>query len=112
MDTFKTNEAFLAIGLDRRIARVLPHMLNKEARISFEIQQIAEIQQPEASVALNAMLERNWVTVTSRSIGGKGRPQKVYSLCVDVNEIIDYAKQESKKEQVAFNKAIEYLESV
>jgi predicted transcriptional regulator len=51
---------------------------------------LTSLRQPEVSIAIRYLLKNNWIEVSEENKSkGKGRPIKLYSLMVPINQIID-----------------------
>jgi predicted transcriptional regulator len=80
------------VGLKSGEARVLVVLFKGYDLTSREVERISDLRQPEVSIAINQLIKRNWVYVTSHNTEKKGRPVKIYSLQHTVDEILDEIK--------------------
>jgi predicted transcriptional regulator len=90
-------DALIAIGMSRNVARTLSYLQNVEKATSVELEKGARLHQPEVSVAMKQLKERNWIKEWEEKKPGKGRPYRIYSLKVGFNEIIAHLEKQQKK---------------
>jgi len=89
---------FKEIGLKVNVSRVLVMFLKYSNITSREIERYTDLRQPEASIAINDLIKRQWIKVTKHITENKGRPINVYNLSLSVDEIIDQIENSIKKE--------------
>nr|WP_319537991.1 hypothetical protein [uncultured Methanospirillum sp.] len=77
------------VGLKMNEARILVVFFRGAELTSREIERIADLRQPEVSVAITGLTKRKWVIVASLITANKGRPVKVFSLAEPVDAILD-----------------------
>jgi len=82
----------------RNLARVLACMTSEPDKTSniltsYELQQATGISQPEISYVMNTLEKLGWLKETTRSHAGKGRPHKIYSLTITMEDIIAKAEE-------------------
>jgi predicted transcriptional regulator len=90
-------DALIAIGMSRNVARTLSYLQNVEKATSVELEKGARLHQPEVSIAMKQLKERNWIKEWEEKKPGKGRPYRIYSLKVGFNEIIAHLEKQQKK---------------
>ena len=90
-------DALIAIGMSRNVARTLSYLQNVDKATSVELEKGARLHQPEVSIAMKQLKERNWVNEWEEKKPGKGRPFRIYSLKVGFNEIIAHLEKQQKK---------------
>ncbi len=81
-------DALISLGLGRNVAMTLAYMQNTNAATTIELERSARLRQPEVSIAMKQLKERDWVNEREEKKPGKGRPNKIYSLKVGFNDII------------------------
>ncbi len=81
-------DALISLGLGRNVAMTLAYMQNANSATSVELERSARLHQPEVSIAMKQLKERDWVNEREEKKPGKGRPYKIYSLKVGFNDII------------------------
>ncbi len=90
-------DALIAIGMSRNIARTLSYLQNVNEATSVNLERGTGLRQPEVSIAMKQLKERNWIVEREEKKPGKGRPYRIYSLKVGFNNIIaDLEKQKRK----------------
>ncbi len=83
--------------MSRNVAMTLSYLQNVEKATSVELEKGARLHQPEVSIAMKQLKERNWVNEWEEKKPGKGRPYRIYSLKVGFNEIIAHLEKQQKK---------------
>jgi predicted transcriptional regulator len=84
----------IGIGLKKNVATLLVFLAGTPVATSREIEHGTDMRQPEVSVAMRYLMDKEWVKVPE-SLPTKGRPEKKYSLAVPINDIL--ASIEGKK---------------
>lgn len=84
------------IGMKRIIAKVLVFLGNIPEATSHVIERGTDLRQPEVSIAINYMTERDWIKSRDDKPEGKGRPLKVYALSKPIADIMDVIEKEKK----------------
>jgi len=64
---------------------------------SIELERSTRLRQPEVSIAMKQLKERDWINESEEKKPGKGRPYKIYSLKVGFNDIIAQLEKQQKK---------------
>lgn len=90
-------DALIAIGMSRSIARTLSYLHNVDEATSVELERVVRLHQPEVSIAMKQLKERDWINEREKKKTGKGRPYKIYSLKVSFNDIISQIEKQQMK---------------
>lgn len=90
-------DALIAIGMSRNIARTLSYLHNVEEATSVELERVVRLHQPEVSIAMKQLKERDWINEREKKKTGKGRPYKVYSLKIGFSDIINQLEKQQMK---------------
>jgi predicted transcriptional regulator len=90
-------DALIAIGMSRNIARTLCYLHNVDEATSVELERVVRLHQPEVSIAMKQLKERDWINEREKKKTGKGRPYKIYSLKVSFNDIISQLEKQQMK---------------
>jgi len=90
-------DALIAIGMGRNIARTLSYLQNVNEATSVELEKVVRLHQPEVSIAMKQLKERDWINESEKKKTGKGRPYKVYSLKIGFKDIIAQLEMQQKK---------------
>lgn len=91
-------EALISLGMGRNIARTLSYLQKRNEVTSIELEKGTGLRQPEVSITMIDLKERDWINEREEKKPGKGRPYKVYSLKVGFNDIIDELEKKQRKE--------------
>jgi len=87
-------ELFTQLGMPKNIAKTLMYICQVDECRSTDIEQAADLRQPEVSVAMQELRKRGWVEKHDLKKQGKGRPVHVYSPTVTLDKIIDSFEEE------------------
>ncbi len=90
-------EALISLGMSRNAAMTLAYMQDTNSVTSTELERSTRLRQPEVSIAMKQLKERDWINESEDKKPGKGRPYKIYSLKVGFNEIIAQLEKQQKK---------------
>ncbi|ADN35543.1 transcriptional regulator, TrmB [Methanolacinia petrolearia DSM 11571] len=101
--TFTEKEEELAdllseVGLKKNVAKVLVYLANTEEATSREIERGTDLRQPEVSIAMRTLSEKEWISNRESKAESKGRPVKIYNLSKPMPEIIDTLEKDKKEE--------------
>ncbi|HWR26629.1 MAG TPA: MarR family transcriptional regulator [candidate division Zixibacteria bacterium] len=105
-------DALSSLGMSRNVALTLAYMQNANSATSVELERSARLHQPEVSIAVKQLKERDWVNEREEKKPGKGRPYKIYSLKVRFNDIIAQLEEQQKETVNAAEKKIERLKEL
>lgn len=97
------------IGIKRNVAKALVFLSQVEEATSREIERGTDLRQPEVSIAMRALKDREWIEDMENKAESKGRPVKIYQLSRPIGEIVDTIEEEKRKEieyQIAIIKRI------
>ena len=82
------------LGIQRNVALTIVYLSNIKEASSRELEIGTGLRQPEISLALGFMNDNHWIESHLIKENKKGRPLKVYSLCVKMNKIYEYYEQQ------------------
>ncbi len=105
-------DALISLGMSRNVARILSYFQNKNEVTSVELEREVGLRQPEVSVAMRELEERDWINEREEKKPGKGRSHKVYSLKVGFNKVIAELEKQQKKAVDEMQKAIKRLKEL
>lgn len=91
-------DALISLGMCRNIARTLSYLQKRNEVTSIELERGTGLRQPEVSITMIDLKERDWINEREEKKPGKGRPYKVYALKVGFNDIIDELEKKQRKE--------------
>jgi predicted transcriptional regulator len=105
-------EILSSVGLKNNEARVLVVLFKGYDLTSREIERLVDLRQPEVSIAINQLIGRKWVQVSSLITEKKGRPVKVYSLTVSIDSILDQIESQIEGDYRSQMEIIERVRSM
>jgi len=91
-------ELFTDLGMPRNLAKTLMFISQVDECKSAEVEQGADLRQPEVSVAMQEMRRRGWAEKRDLKKKGKGRPVHIYTLTKKLPEILNTFEQEKMKQ--------------
>ena len=101
-----------SLGMKRTVASVITYLKDLKERSSRDIEVATGLRQPEVSIAMQNLRERNWLTEHEIKSSGKGRPLKIYALQATIDEIINYYEAEKAQESTQTMVAIQKLKEL
>jgi len=101
-----------SLGMKRTLACVITFLKDRKERSARDIETATGLRQPEVSIAMQTLREKNWLTEHEIKSEGKGRPLKIYALRATIDEIIDYCEAEEIRESARFSEAIKRLKEL
>ena len=84
-----------SLGINRNVASVITYLKNANEGSTKDIEVATGMRQPEVSIAMQVLRERNWITERNVKLENKGRPMTFYALRSTIDEIIKH--YEAKK---------------
>jgi len=90
-------DALKSLGMSRNAALTLAYMQNTNSATSLDLERSTRLCQPEVSIAIKQLKERDWLNEREEKKPGKGRPIKIYSLKVGFNNIITHLENQQRK---------------
>ncbi len=87
----------ISLGMNRYVARTLSYLQNENEVTSIELERGTGLRQPEISLAMKELNERGWINEREEKKPGKGRPNKIYSLKVGFDEIVDELERQQRE---------------
>ena len=105
-------ELFTDLGMPRNLAKTLMFISQVDECKSSEVEQGADLRQPEVSVAMQEMRRRGWAEKRDLKKKGKGRPVHIYTLTKKLPEILNTFEQEKMKQVETIKKDLTDLQSM
>ncbi len=90
-------DALISLGMSRPVSRTLGYLQDVNEATSVALEMGAGLRQPEVSIAIKDLKERNWINEREEKKPGKGRPYKIYSLKLGIKGIITQLEKQQKK---------------
>ncbi|KPQ43781.1 MAG: hypothetical protein MPEBLZ_01655 [Candidatus Methanoperedens nitroreducens] len=90
-------DILISLGMNRSVAMSLTYLQNMNSATSVDLERVARLRQPEVSIAMRQLKERDWIDEREEKKSGKGRPYKIYSLKVGFKDIVSQLEKQQKK---------------
>ncbi len=95
---------FSELGMPKNLAKTLMFISQVQECRSAEVEQGADLRQPEVSVAMQEMRRRGWAKKRDLKKKGKGRPVHIYKLTRPLPKIFkNFEKDKMKQVQTIKN---------
>lgn len=88
----------MELGIPRNVSRCLMYLAQVDEAVSADLEKGAGLRQPEVSVAMQWLREREWVTKRDIKKKGKGRPVHCYRLTRSLDDVIGLIEKEKRME--------------
>ncbi len=100
---------FTELGMPKNLAKTLTYISQVDECRSAEVEQGANLRQPEVSVAMQELKKKGWIDKRDLKKEGKGRPIYIYKLTLHLDNIIGSFEKEKLQEIKAVKKDIAEL---
>ena len=90
----KAVELFSDLGMPKNLAKTLMYISQVDECRSADVEQGADLRQPEVSVAMQELRRRGWAKKRDIKKKGKGRPVHIYKLTQTLPDIITNFEKE------------------
>lgn len=94
----KAVQLFSELGMPKNLAKTLMYISQVEECRSADVEQGADLRQPEVSVAMQEMRRRGWAKKRDLKKKGKGRPVHIYKLTKSLPDIMKSFEKEKLKQ--------------
>jgi predicted transcriptional regulator len=94
----KAVQLFSELGMPKNLAKTLMYISQVPECRSADVEQGADLRQPEVSVAMQEMRRRGWAKKRDLKKKGKGRPVHIYTLTKALPEIMKSFEKEKLKQ--------------
>ena len=94
----KAVKLFAELGMPKNLAKTLMYISQVEECRSAQVEQGADLRQPEVSVAMQEMRRRGWAKKRDLKKKGKGRPVHIYKLTKSLPQILSNFEEEKMKQ--------------
>ena len=98
-----------SLTVPRNVAELITYLANVDEATSREIELGTNMRQPEVSIAMRTLRNNNWVNERDIKAEGKGRPMKIYTLSVPIEEIIKHYEDVKNSESTQAMESIQKL---
>ena len=89
---------FTDLGMPRNISKTILYLSQVDKCRSVDIEQGADLRQPEVSIAMQGLRKRGWIQKRDLKKRGKGRPVHIYKFTTNLSEIVKTFEREKLKE--------------
>jgi predicted transcriptional regulator len=100
------------LGMPKNLAKTLLYIYQVDECQSAEIEQAADLRQPEVCVAVKELRRRGWIKKRDLKGKGKGRPVHIYKSTTQLSEIWKTFEQEKLKEIETIKNGISELKNI
>ena len=107
----KAVQLFVKLGMPKNLAKTLLYILQFDECKCADVEQGADLRQPEVSTAMQELQRRGWVKKRDLNRKGKGRPVHLYKSAMHLSEILKEVQQEKLKQVELEEKKILALEN-
>jgi len=94
----KAIQLFVKLGMPKNLAKTLLYVSQFDECKCADVEQGADMRQPEVSIAIQELRRRGWVKKRDLKKRGKGRPTHIYKPTTHLSEIWKAFEQEKLKE--------------
>ena len=108
----KAVQIFRELGMPKNLAKTLMYISQVDECRSAEVEQAADLRQPEVCVAMQELRRRGWVKKRDLKKEGKGRPVHIYTSTKNLPEIWKAFEQEKLKEVETIKNDISELKNL
>ena len=111
-DDERAVELFTDLGMPRNLAKTLIYISQCEECRSADVEQGANLRQPEVSVAMQELRKRGWARKRDLKKKGKGRPVHIYQLTKPLPDILENFESEKLQEVENIKSNLDDLQSL
>lgn len=108
----KAVSLFSDLGMPRNLAKTLMYISQVPECRSADVEQGADLRQPEVSVAMQEMRRRGWAKKRDLKKKGKGRPVHIYTLTKALPEILRNFESDKMKQVQTIKSDLSELQSL
>ncbi len=108
----KAVQLFTELGMPKNLAKTLLYISQFDECKCADVEQGADLRQPEVSIAIQELRRRGWVKRRHLKGKGKGRPVHIYNPTAHLSEILKALEQEKLKEVESVKKDISELKNI
>jgi predicted transcriptional regulator len=105
-------QLFVKLGMPKNLAKTLLYISQFNECQCAEIEQGADLRQPEVSIAMQELQKRNWVKKRNQKKKGKGRPVHIYKPAIELSKILKTFEMEKMQEFENIKKDISELKTI
>lgn len=107
-----TVQLFSKLGMPKNLAKILICMSHYDECKCADVEQGADLRQPEVSIAMKELRRRGWITKRDLKKEGKGRPTHIYKTNSNLQDILKTVEQEKLNEAENMKKDLLELKNI
>ena len=108
----KAIQLFVKLGMPKNLAKTLLFVSQFDECQCADVEQGADLRQPEVSIAMQELRKRGWVKKRDLKKKGKGRPVHIYEATMDLSKVWKSFEQEKLKEIECVKSDLSELETI
>jgi len=108
----KVVQIFKELGMPKNLAKTIMYISQVDECRSAEVEQAADLRQPEVSIAMQELRRRGWIKKRDLNKKGKGRPIHIYIPTKNLSEIWKTFEKEKLKEVETIKNDISELKNL
>jgi len=108
----KAVQLFVKLGMPKNLAKTLIYVSQFNECKCADVEQGADLRQPEVSIAMQELRRRGWIKKRDLNNKGKGRPVHIYKPTTHLSKILNAFEQEKLKEVNNVKKDISELKNI
>ena len=108
----KAVKLFAELGMPKNLAKTLMYISQVQECRSADVEQAADLRQPEVSVAMQELRRRGWAKKRDIKKKGKGRPVHLYKLTQALPAILKSFEKEKMKEVETIRQDLSQLQNL
>ena len=108
----KAVQLFTDLGMPKNLAKTLMYISQVDECKSADVEQGADLRQPEVSVAMQELRRRGWAKKRDLKKKGKGRPVHIYKLTKGLPDILRNFENEKMKQVDTIKSDLQQLHSL
>ena len=108
----KAVQLFVKLGMPKNLAKTLLYISQFDECKCADVEQGADLRQPEVSIAMQELRRRGWIKKRDLNKKGKGRPVHIYKPTTHLSEILNAFEQEKLKEVETIKNDISELKNI
>jgi predicted transcriptional regulator len=102
-------DLLIKAGLPKNVSKTLVCLTKKSETTSVEIEKATGLRQPEVSIAMQDLRNRNWVEKRDIKKEGKGRPVHAYKLSLKMDDVVNVLEKDAKTKIAEIERTIRDL---
>ncbi len=111
-DDERAVDLFTDLGMPRNLAKTLVYISQCDECRSADVEQGANLRQPEVSVAMQELRKRGWALKKDLKKKGKGRPVHIYKLTKPLPDILETFEHEKMNQVETIRENLESLQDL